>query len=132
MWKEFKDFLIKQNAIALAIAVVIGAALNTVVQAIVNDIIMPIVLVAESAAAGSAGDVLKWAPQIGPFTFKIGDLLSALVNFVIIGFVAWRISRMFIKPAPAGPPTTKQCSFCKSTIDIGATRCPHCTSQLAA
>lgn len=132
MWKEFKDFLIKQNAIALAIAVVIGAALNTVVQAIVNDIIMPIVLVAESAAAGSAGDVLKWAPQIGPFTFKIGDLLSALVNFVIIGFVAWRISRMFVKPAPAGAPTTKQCNFCKSTIDIGATRCPHCTSQLAA
>ncbi|MGH7634252.1 MAG: MscL family protein, partial [Gemmatimonadaceae bacterium] len=43
MWQDFKAFLIKQNAIALAIAVVLGVALNTLVQSIVNDFIMPII-----------------------------------------------------------------------------------------
>jgi large conductance mechanosensitive channel len=46
--------------------------------------------------------------------------------------VAWRISKIFVKEPPKGPPTTKACSFCKSTIDIAATRCPNCTSQLSA
>jgi large conductance mechanosensitive channel len=32
---------------------------------------------------------------------------------------------------PTGPPTTKECRFCASTISIKATRCPACTSQLA-
>ena len=27
-------------------------------------------------------------------------------------------------------PTTKKCPYCKSKIAIGATRCPHCTSEL--
>ncbi|MDE3174118.1 MAG: MscL family protein [Gemmatimonadota bacterium] len=123
MWKEFKEFLIKQNAIALAIAVVIGAALNTVVQAIVNDIILPVV---QTVSPSVAWQEWTW------HNFKFGDLASAVLNFFIVGFVAWRISKIFIKPAPAGPPTTKSCDFCKSTIDIAATRCPHCTSQLAA
>ncbi len=125
MWKEFKDFLIKQNAIALAIAVVVGAALNTVVQAIVNDIILPIVQLVSPSVAWQ-----EWTWH----NFKFGDLASAILNFFIVGFVAWRISKIFIKkaPAPEGPPTTKTCDFCKSTIDIAATRCPHCTSQLAA
>ena len=43
MWRDFKSFLIKQNALALAIAVVIGAALNDVVKSLVDNIIMPIV-----------------------------------------------------------------------------------------
>ncbi len=123
MWKEFKDFLIKQNAIALAIAVVVGAALNTVVQAIVNDIILPLV---QTVSPSVAWQEWTW------HNFKFGDLASAVLNFFIVGFVAWRISKIFIKPAPAGPPTTKTCDFCKSTIDIAATRCPHCTSQLSA
>ncbi|HVZ78028.1 MAG TPA: MscL family protein [Gemmatimonadaceae bacterium] len=122
MWKDFKEFLIKQNAIALAIAVVIGAALNTVVQAIVNDIVLPLVQLVSPS--------VKWQDwNLG--NFKFGDLASAVLNFFIVGFVAWRISKIFVKEPPKGPPTTKACGFCKMTVDIGATRCPHCTSQLA-
>jgi large conductance mechanosensitive channel len=43
MWNDFKAFLLKQNVIALAIAVVIGAALGKVVTGVVEDFIMPIV-----------------------------------------------------------------------------------------
>ena len=127
MWKEFKSFLIKQNAIGLAVAVVIGVALNDVVKAIVSDMIMPIVAVAQPS-----GEWASYVLHLWKFSFPVGHLVNAVINFFIIGFVAWRISKIFIKPAPKGEPTTKACNFCKSTIDIGATRCPHCTSQLSA
>ena len=126
MWKEFKGFLIKENVLALAIAVVIGGALNKLVTALVEDFIMPIVALATP-------DPKTWQSVVtpGPIPFKIGDFGSALVNFLIIGFVAWRISKAFIRPAPAGTaPATKQCPRCKMTVDVAATRCAHCTSDL--
>jgi len=123
MWKDFKSFLIKQNAVGLAVAVVIGVALNTVVQAIVSDVIMPLV---QLVLPGGNWQQWSW------YNFKIGDLGGAVLNFFIVGFVAWRISKVFVKAPPKGAPTTKSCEFCKMTVDIAATRCPHCTSQLAA
>ena len=124
MWKEFKSFLIKQNALALALAVVIGAALNTVVKSIVDDVIMPIVAVLQPS-----GDWQKATLDAGPFHFKAGDLAASVINFLIIGFVAWRISKAFI---PTTPPTaTHDCPFCKMPVDNAATRCPHCTSALS-
>ena len=123
MWSEFKAFLLKENVLALAIAVVVGTALNKLVTAVVDDFIMPIVAVATP-------DPKTWQSAVtpGPIPFKIGDFGSALLNFLIIGFVAWRISKAFIRP-PATP-NTKPCPFCKMTIDAAATRCAHCTSQL--
>ncbi|HUO51896.1 MAG TPA: MscL family protein [Gemmatimonadaceae bacterium] len=124
MWKDFKEFLIKQNAVALAIAVVLGAALNTLVQALVNDVIMPVVTVATPKDA----QWQTYALSIGPFHFPLGHLASAMLNFVIIGFTAWRISKL-VTPPPAPPAAL--CKYCKSVIDPAATRCPQCTSQLA-
>jgi large conductance mechanosensitive channel len=126
MWREFKAFLLKENVLALAIAVVVGSALNKLVTAMVDDFIMPVV-------AATTPDPKAWQTAVtpGPIPFKIGDFGSALVNFVIIGLVAWRISKAFIRPAPAAEaPATKQCSYCRMTIDATATRCAHCTSQL--
>ena len=124
MWKEFKAFLVKENVLALAIAVVVGGALNKLVTALVEDFIMPIV-------AATTPDPKSWQSVVtpGPVPFKIGDFGSALLNFLIVGFVAWRISKAFIRPA-APAPATKQCPFCKMSIDATATRCSHCTSQL--
>ena len=128
VWDEFRAFLLKQNVVALAIAVVIGAALNAVVQALVDDIIMPIVGVALPAGAWQT-----YKLQAGPFAFGVGHLAAAIINFLIVGLVAWRIAKAFIRPEPAAAaPATKTCQFCRMTIDAAATRCPHCTSQLAA
>ncbi|GAC1515708.1 MAG: large conductance mechanosensitive channel protein MscL [Gemmatimonadaceae bacterium] len=126
MWADFKAFLIKQNAVALAIAVVIGAALNKVVTAIVDDIVMPIV-----GYASPGGNWRQATWQVGQVGFKVGDLASAIVNFFIVGFIAWRISKIFIKPDPpkAGAPT-KLCPYCRTTVDAAAVRCAACTSQL--
>ena len=123
MWTDFKAFLIKQNVLALAIAVVVGTALNALVTAVVEDAIMPIV-------AAVTPDPTSWQTYVtpGPIPFKVGHLGGALLNFFIIGFVAWRISKAFIRPAPTA--ATKPCPFCKMTIDAAASRCSHCTSQL--
>lgn len=126
MWREFKAFLIKENVLALALAVVVGTALNKLVTAVVDDFVMPIV-----AVATPSGNWQQATLDAGPVAFKIGDFVSVLINFIIIGFIAWRISKAFIKPATAAAaPATKVCGFCKMSIDATATRCAHCTSQL--
>ena len=125
MWTEFKAFLLKQNVVALAIAVVIGAALGKLVTALVDDFIMPIV---GALIPGGAWREATWT--VGSVEFLVGDFLSALLNFAIIGFVAWRIAKIFIKPDPAAP-ATKTCAFCRMSIDAAATRCAHCTSEVA-
>jgi large conductance mechanosensitive channel len=124
MWREFKSFLIKQNVLSLAIAFVVGAALGTVVKALVDDFIMPIV-----AAIMPNGDWQKATWTVGSIHFGIGDFIAALVNFLIIGFVAWRLSKMFIRPAAD---TAVDCRFCRMKIDRAATRCPFCTSDLGS
>lgn len=123
MIKEFKDFLLKQNIVALAIAVVVGTSLNTLVKALVDDFIMPIIV-----AIGPGGEWQKATWNVGPVKFGVGDFMAAAINFLIIGFVAWRISKIFIKPAAEAP--KKDCAYCRMSIDAAATRCHHCTSQL--
>ena len=124
MIKEFKEFLLKQNIVALAIAVVVGTALNTLVKALVDDFIMPMIV-----AIGPGGDWQKATWDVGSVKFGVGDFMAAAIDFLIIGLVAWRISRIFIKPAAEAP--KKNCAYCRMSVDAAATRCPYCTSQLA-
>ncbi|HMF88302.1 MAG TPA: MscL family protein [Gemmatimonadaceae bacterium] len=124
MIKEFKDFLLKQNIVALALAVIVGTALNTLVKALVDDFIMPIV-----AALGPGGDWQTATWDVGSIKFGVGDFLAALINFLIIGLVAWRISKIFLKPEADVP--MKDCPYCRMSIKAAAIRCPNCTSQLA-
>ena len=129
MWQEFRAFLIKQNMLALAIAVVIGAATNDVVQGLVNDFIMPVI---NAVSPTKAWQDLRF-PSTGPVQFTYGHFLSVLLKFVIVGFVCWRLTLLFIKPPkPNEKAATRECPFCRQTIDARASRCAYCTSQLAA
>ena len=126
MWSEFKAFLVKENVIALAIAVVIGAALGKVVTGVVDDFIMPIV---GAVTPGGEWQTATW--DVGSVKFGVGNFASVLINFIIISFVVWRISKAFIKPAPvAEGPATKECPYCRMSVAAAATRCSHCTGQL--
>jgi len=125
LFREFKAFLLKQNMVALATAVVLGNATNSVIKAIVDDFIMPVVTVAEPSG--------RWREitlAVGPVRFLVGDFLSALLNFVVIGFVVWQITRAFVKPDTEA--ATRPCPYCKQSIDATATRCAFCTSELQA
>lgn len=128
MLRDFKAFLIKQNVLALAVAVVMGAALTKVVDSAVADFIMPIV-----GAVTPGGAWRQWTLDAGPVKFGIGNFLNAALNFVIVGLVAWRLMKAFIKPPAATPDAaTKACPFCRMTVDAAASRCAYCTSALGA
>jgi large conductance mechanosensitive channel len=122
---DFRKFLLKQNIVSLAIAVVVGAALQVLVKAFVDSFIMPIV-----GVITPGGEWQKMTIAIGPVQFGVGSFLAALLNFLIVGFVAWRLTRAFVKEDV--PPATKDCQFCLSKVDPRATRCPNCTSQIPA
>jgi large conductance mechanosensitive channel len=111
--------------VALAVAVVTATALTMLVKAFVENFIMPVVV-----AIGPGGDWQKATWSVGSVRLGVGNFIAAAINFVIIGFVAWRISKIFIKPAAEIP--KRNCPFCRLPIDAAATRCPHRTSQLAS
>ena len=86
---------------------------------------MPIVTFAVPAGAWRTA---VW--DIGSVRLSVGDFLGAIVDFLVIGFIVWRISKAFIKPAASSP--VRNCPYCRTSIDEAATRCPHCTSDLAS
>lgn len=106
MWKEFKAFLMRGNVLDLAVAVVIGAAFKAIVDSVVADLITPL-LGAILGGVNFAG--LSFS--IGNAVFTYGNLIQAIINFVIVGFVLFLIvktaNRAMPKPPPpppAGPP----------------------------
>jgi len=134
MWREFRDFLLKQNALALAIGVIIGAAVGRVVTSIVGDLLMPVVSLAIPSGDWRAAKVVL-SESIGPDgkpvvnSINYGTFLGTVIDFVIVAFVVFLIVRTMLKPAPAAP--VKPCPFCQETVPAAATRCRACTSQLA-
>jgi large conductance mechanosensitive channel len=128
MWQDFKAFLIKQNMLALAIAVVLGAATNDVIQALVNDFIMPLI-----NAILPAGGWQQATFGAGPVQFTYGHFLSVLLKFFIVGLVCWRVMLMVVRPPkPDEKPATRECPFCRQSVDARASRCAFCTSDLRA
>ena len=100
MWTEFKTFLIKDNIIGLAIAFIIGAAMVKLVTSVVDDVIMPVVNLATAATGGNWKDwyiPLTSAGAEGP-KMLVGNVIGAIINFLVIGFICWRIAKMFVKP----------------------------------
>ncbi|HJW13705.1 MAG TPA: large conductance mechanosensitive channel protein MscL [Thermoanaerobaculia bacterium] len=135
MLKQFKEFLLKQNAVALAIGVIIGAAIGKVVSAIVEDAINPVIgLLLPGGDWRNAKIVLAHGldaagkPTESAITY--GHLIGSAVDFVIIAFVVYMIGRAFL-PKPAAAPVTKECPQCKEVIPIAATRCKSCTQVVA-
>ena len=104
MIREFKEFLLKTNALALAVGVIIGVALGAVVNSLVNDIIMPpIGMLLGNVDFADLKWVLKAATGGDAATevaIRYGAFINACISFVVIAFVVWRISKMFVKEEP--------------------------------
>ena len=135
MWREFRDFAMRGNVIDLAVGIIIGAAFTAIVNSLVNDILMPpIGLVLGGVDFKELKTVLRAATGGDPATevaIRWGVFLNALIAFVIIAFVVWRLSKIFIKEAEAEPaPPTKTCPFCRQPNAVDATKCMHCASPI--
>ena len=146
MFKEFKEFAVRGNVLDLAIGVIIGAAFGKIVTSLVDDVIMPPIgmllgpgrlLEPLRQPDGTALRHLAQAKAAGAPTINYGLFLNAVITFLIVAFVVFLIVRAVNRmrrgeEAPTAPPVVKECQYCLSPIPIKATRCPHCTSQLAA
>ena len=130
--RGFREFLLKTNALALAIGVIIGVALGNVVNSLVNDVIMPPLGYALGGIDfGRLKIVLKAAVGGDPTTevaIRWGNFINVIIAFVVIAFVVYLISKMLIKEAPAAP--TKTCPFCRESNAADATRCKFCTQPI--
>lgn len=133
--REFKEFLVKQNALALAVAVIIGAAIGKVVSSLVDDVINPVLgLALPGGSWREARIVLSTATdptgKISENAINYGHLLGAVVDFLIIGLVVFLIMR-YALPKPEEAPATKECPQCRTLIPAAATRCNACTQPVA-
>jgi large conductance mechanosensitive channel len=146
--KDFKAFINKGNLVELAVAFVMGVAFAAVVQSLVNDIIMPLVGLAtggvdfnshfavlqEGKTPGPYHTVTQ-AHEAGAVTLNWGTFINTAFIFVIVALVLFFIIRTYMKtkrPAQVAEVETKGCPYCYTDIPKQATRCPNCTSQLAA
>lgn len=152
MLKEFKEFAVRGNVVDMAVGIIIGASFGSIVKSLVDDIIMPpiglvlgnvdftnlyVVLKQGIAAVGPYASLAD-AKKAGAVTLNYGVFINALVSFMIVAFAVFllvrTINRLRLKPeaSPEQPEvTTKECPYCRSGIPQAATRCPHCTSDLA-
>ena len=147
MFKEFKEFAIKGNAIDLAVGVIIGAAFGGIVNSLVKDILMPPIgllvggldfsnkfVVLKEAVGGAVFASPADAVKAGAITWNYGNFITVVINFIIVAFCIFLVVRALNKmkrPSPDAAPVSKDCPACTMTIPIKATRCPHCTSDLS-
>jgi large conductance mechanosensitive channel len=147
MFKEFKEFAMRGNAVDMAVGIVIGAAFGGIVNSFVSDVIMPpIGLVLGSVDFSSLFLVLKEGKVAGPYeslaaakaggavTLNYGVFFNTIISFLIITFAVFllirNINRLKKKEEAPAVPVTKDCPYCLSAIPMKAVRCPHCTSEL--
>ena len=123
-FSEFKKFIAQGNVMDMAVGIIIGSAFTAIVTSLVEDILTPIIGMATKDM------VFKSLNFKG---LMYGNFINAVITFILTAFVLFLIVKAmnkFKKEAPAADPTTKTCPYCKSEIDIEATKCPHCTSDL--
>jgi large conductance mechanosensitive channel len=134
--KGFKEFLLKNNVLALAVAVIVGGAVGKVVSSLAADLIMPLIsVVLPSGDWRSAkliiGKTVGADGKEAINSLNYGTFFGNVVDFVIIALVVYIITKALIKEdAPPAPPPSKNCPRCKESIAIDATKCKHCTADI--
>jgi large conductance mechanosensitive channel len=147
--KEFREFAVKGSVVDMAVGIIIGAAFGTIVRSLVDDIIMPpiglllggvsfqdLFVVLREGEAAAPYATLDAAREAGAVTLNYGIFINTLVSFLLVALAVFMLVRTINRlrreeqVAPAAP-TERPCPFCASAISIHATRCPHCTSQIA-
>jgi len=149
---EFKTFAIKGNVIDMAVGIIIGAAFSKIVDSMVKDIIMPPMgwLMGRVDFANLYltlpnydGEIVKYpsleaAQTAGAVTINYGLFINTLISFVFVAFAVFLLIKFINKlratvekkADDAQELKEKTCPRCYSTININATKCPYCTTDL--
>jgi len=146
MWKEFKTFIMRGNVMDMAVGIIIGAAFGKIVTSLVADVIMPPIGMVLGhidfsnfyiSLSGQHYPTLAEAKANHVVAIAYGNFFNTIIEFLIVAFavfvlIKW-VNRIMPKAPPPPPPApTKDCSYCRLSIPAAATRCPNCTSELAA
>ena len=149
MLKEFKEFALRGSVVDMAVGIIIGGAFGTIVTSLVNDVIMPpiglllggvdfanIYILLKAGDPAPPYPSLADAQAAGAVTINFGLFFNAVISFLIVALVVFLLIRGINRlrreeEAPPEEPTVKECPYCLSEIPLKATRCAHCTSELA-
>jgi large conductance mechanosensitive channel len=146
MLQEFKKFVMRGNVIDMAVGIIIGAAFGKIVSSLVTDLLMPplglligrvdfanLFLTLKEGLTPGPYPTVAAAQAAGAVTLNLGLFINTVISFVIMAFAVFLMIRginRMNRPAPVAA-TTKDCPHCLTAIDVRATRCAHCTSQLS-
>lgn len=147
--KELREFVLRGNVIDMAVGIIIGAAFGKIVDSLVKDVIMPPIgillgkvdftnLYYQISPQGVEYPSLQAAQEAGAVTINYGMFINTIISFLIVALAIFalikcinKLQSTVVKQAEeTAEVTTKECPYCKSTININATRCPHCTSEV--
>ena len=90
MLKEFREFLQQGNVIDLAMAVIIGGAFGAIINSLVDDIFMPVIGILIGRV-----DFTGLFIQVGEAVILFGNLIQAVINFVIIASAMFLVIRYY-------------------------------------
>lgn len=144
---DYKKFALRGNIIDVAVGVGLASALNAIVTSIVTNFVTPLLGVITNnvdisslyfTLNGEHYSSLEEAKEAGAFLINYGASLDAILNFFFVSIVlflflryATRIKENIEKgTAEEIQETTKKCPYCFSNIDINATKCAFCTSDV--
>lgn len=134
---EFKQFIARGNIMDMAVGVIIGGAFTSIVTSLNKDIISPILGIFGGVDFSNLKLVLGTS-ETSP-VLAYGNFITAIINFLIIALIVFIMlkvisslnSKLIKKESESeNKQVTKVCPYCKSVINIEATKCPNCTSDL--
>jgi len=137
--KDFKAFVLRGNVLDLAAAVILGAAFGKIVTSLVDDILMPPMGLMLHGVdfkdlfidlSGRHPASLAAAKAAGAATLNYGVFLNTIIQFLIVSFAVFVVTKQVKRFAPPPPAATRECPQCLSAVPLKAVRCAFCTSAL--
>lgn len=137
MLTEFKDFAMRGNVVDMAVGIIIGGAFGKIVSSLVSDVIMPPIglLMGNVDFSNLAITLQDKTAETEAVMLRYGVFINTTLDFIIVAFAIFMLIKQMNRfrkkeEVPVASSTVKECPKCISTIDIRASRCPHCTSEI--
>lgn len=130
IFQEFKEFALKGNVLDMAIGVIIGGAFSGLVTSLTDCFINPLI-----GCIGGA-EVQGKIHLLGDQYIDYGSFITAVINFIIMAFIIFLLMKGIKKLLSLGKkeevaaPLTRKCPYCYGDIDVKATKCMYCTSDV--
>jgi large conductance mechanosensitive channel len=133
--KEFKAFVLRGNAVDLAVGIVIGAAFGAIVNSLVKDVVSPVLSLLH--LPDFSRSVVELGPEGPEGNIAYGLVINAVISFIAIAavvffFVVKPLNALMAGGKQREEPKVRECPHCLSSIPAQASVCAHCTRGVSA